>query len=145
MRLPHIVLTVALALLMGLAGAFIGRGVTQPNAAPESALHKVLHQDIKLDPDQRAKLDALNKEFAAQKATLEARLKADDAALAEAIAAEHGYGPRVAQAVEQTHHTMSDLQKLTLEHVFAMRTLLRPDQIAIYDAAVQRALIPPES
>jgi hypothetical protein len=35
---------------------------------------------------------------------------------------------------------MGQLQKETLEHIFAMRALLRPDQVAKFDAAVVKAL-----
>jgi hypothetical protein len=35
---------------------------------------------------------------------------------------------------------MGDLQKETLEHIFAMRAVLRPDQAAKFDDAVVKAL-----
>ena len=35
---------------------------------------------------------------------------------------------------------MGELQKETLEHIFAMRSLLRPDQAAKFDGAVVKAL-----
>jgi hypothetical protein len=35
---------------------------------------------------------------------------------------------------------MGDLQKLTLLYIFAMRALMRPDQVGKFDAAVTRAL-----
>ena len=63
--------------------------------------------------------------------------------LAAAIAAEHGYGPKVAQAVDRSHQVMGQLQKETLQHMFAMRAVLRPDQAAQFDAAVVRALTQP--
>ena len=60
--------------------------------------------------------------------------------LAEAIEAEHSYGPKVAAAVDRSHEAMGRLQKETLSHIFAMRQLLRPDQAARFDAAVTKAL-----
>ena len=65
------------------------------------------------------------------------------ARLAQAIAAEHGYGPKVAQAVDRSHHVMGMLQKETLKHIFAMRAVLRPDQAAQFDAAVVKTLTEP--
>ena len=59
---------------------------------------------------------------------------------AEAIEAEHGNGPRVAAAVDQSHAAMGELQKATLAHIFAMRQLLRPDQTSQFDDAVVKAL-----
>jgi nickel and cobalt resistance protein CnrR len=35
---------------------------------------------------------------------------------------------------------MGDLQKETLEHIFAMRAVLRPDQAAKFDQTVVKAL-----
>lgn len=62
------------------------------------------------------------------------------ALVGEAIAAEHEYGSRVSAAVEDTNDAMGDLQKATLEHVFAMRAILRPDQQAGFDAVVSKSL-----
>ena len=71
---------------------------------------------------------------------LEDRLKRSNALLGDAITAEHEYGPRVSAAVDDTHDAMGDLQKATLEHVFAMRAILRPDQQARFDAVVSKSL-----
>jgi len=38
---------------------------------------------------------------------------------------------------------MGELQKATLQHVFAMRAVLRPDQTARFDKAVVQALTSP--
>jgi len=42
--------------------------------------------------------------------------------------------------VDDTHDAMGDLQKATLEHVFAMRAILRPDQQARFDVVVSKSL-----
>ena len=75
-----------------------------------------------------------------QRRAFELELRANNARLAEAIEAEHGNGPRVAAAVDQSHAVMGELQKATLAHIFAMRQLLRPDQTAQFDQAVVKAL-----
>ncbi|MBU7579776.1 MAG: periplasmic heavy metal sensor [Porphyrobacter sp.] len=87
------------------------------------------------EPDEIDRINILN-------ATMLAMTRAV-AALAEAIAAEHEYGPRVSDAVDATHHAMGELQKATLEHVFAMRAILRPDQQARFDAVVEKSLAQP--
>jgi hypothetical protein len=71
---------------------------------------------------------------------LEAELRADNAWLAQAIRSEHGYGPQVSAAVDRSHQAMGALQKETLEHIFAMRAVLRPDQTVKFDDAVVKAL-----
>ncbi|MEO6361470.1 MAG: heavy metal resistance protein, partial [Sphingomicrobium sp.] len=40
---------------------------------------------------------------------------------------------------------MGELQKVTLQHTFDMRSVLRPDQAAKFDAAVTKALTAGES
>jgi hypothetical protein len=78
--------------------------------------------------------------FAVRRRALELEMRAENVRLAEAIAAEHGNGPRVTAAIDASHRTMGQLQKETLAHIFSMRDLLRPDQAAKFDAAVTRAL-----
>ena len=79
-------------------------------------------------------------DFKARRQSLEDELRAANALLAKAVAEEHVYGPRVAAAVDATHHAMGELQKATLEHVFEMRAILRPEQQARFDAAVDETL-----
>ena len=60
--------------------------------------------------------------------------------LASAIETEHGYGPQVSATIDHSHMVMGQLQKETLEHVFAMRALLNPAQAAQFDRVVVKAL-----
>ena len=133
-------LTIILALLAAMAGAFIGCRIMMPAATQGTEIHALLHRTIALDPDQEARINALEAGFAIKRAGLEAQLRRDNAALAVAIDHEHQNGPRVADAIDRSHHTMGALQKATLAHVFAMRRVLRPDQAAAFDRVVVRAL-----
>lgn len=133
------VLVVALAL----AGVWLGRMVQPASHQSGAELHALMHDGLELDDVQENSLAMLERDFAARRESLEARLRADNARLAEAIAAEHQYGPRVSAAVDATHMAMGELQKATLEHVFAMRAILRPDQQAKFDVAVAKSLAQP--
>jgi hypothetical protein len=53
---------------------------------------------------------------------------------------EHGYGPRVTVAIDETHRVMGELQKETLQHLFAMRAVLDREQTALFDKSVVKAL-----
>lgn len=140
MTARRLALVAVLVIALGAAGVWLGR-MLQPAAHHSGAeLHALMHEDLYLDTAQEARLGTLERDFAARRTALEARLKADNARLAAAIAAEHQYGPRVAAAVDATHMAMGDLQKATLEHVFAMRAILRPDQQARFDAAIAQSL-----
>lgn len=140
MSLRRVTLIAVIAFLAAGTGVFAAR-MLHPAASDAGAeLHALMHERLDLDAMQEQKLETIEAEFAKRRTNLEARLKADNARLAEAIAAEHVYGPRVSAAVDATHHSMGAVQKATLEHVFAMRAILRPDQQPQFDAVVDKAL-----
>ena len=139
----RLALIAILVIVLALVGVWLGRMI-QPTAHHSGAeLHALMHDGLELDNAQERSLAVLERDFAERREALEARLRADNARLAEAIAAEHQYGPRVSAAVDATHMAMGDLQKATLEHVFAMRAILRPDQQARFDAVVAESLAQP--
>lgn len=129
-----------LAFAAALAGVLIGRELFGGCRQAGNELHDVLHEQLDLDARQLARLEATEARFAVRRRAIELELRADNARLADAIEAEHGYGPQVQSAVDKSHVAMGELQKETLAHIFAMRQLLRPDQATKFDQAVVRAL-----
>ena len=123
-----------------IAGVWVGQLALAPKPAAHSDLHALLHDQLDLDATQHVKLDSLEAQFSVRRNALELEMRAGNARLAAAIEDEHGYGPKVSSAIDQSHMAMGELQKETLEHVFAMRGLLRPDQTAKFDEAVVKAL-----
>lgn len=138
--LRRTLLVALIAFVAAIAGVWVGRAALAPKPVADSELHSLLHDQLDLDPAQHAKLDALEAQFAVRRKSLELEMRADNAKLAAAIQAEHGYGPQVSGAIDQSHMAMGQLQKETLDHIFAMRGLLRPDQAAKFDGAVVKAL-----
>ncbi|MEP7221774.1 MAG: periplasmic heavy metal sensor [Novosphingobium sp.] len=142
-NLPRYLLVALIAFSAALAATWIARSMAASHAREGGELHGLMHEEMDLDADQKAKVKALEAQFAQRRQGLDARLQAANAQLAAAMASEHEYGPRVAEAVDASHMAMGDLQKATLAHVFAMRAVLRPDQAARFDAAVGKALTRP--
>lgn len=136
----RILLIALVAFIAAIAGVFIGRSVGDPRKASETELHAVLHKDLKLTSDQQAKIDAIEARFAVRRKALDLEMRAANARLAEAIEAEHGYGPKVTAAIDQSHIVMGALQKEALEHLFAMRGVLNRDQAKMFDSTVVKAL-----
>ena len=134
------IIIACVAFLAALAGVLIGRSLSDARPDGASALHELLHEDLALDQQQLARIEALEARFAARRAALQAELRADNARLAAAIEAEHGYGPRVTAEIDRSHRAMGELQKETLSHIFAMRAVLRPDQARRFDHSVVKAL-----
>ena len=133
-------LVALIAFTAAIAGVFAGRALLPQPSHTGAELHALLHEDFNLDAAQTSRLNKLELDFGVRKRALELELRADNARLAAAIEAEHGNGPKVAAAIDGSHTTMGELQKATLEHVFAMRSILRPEQTARFDAAVVKAL-----
>jgi len=129
-----------IAFLAAVAGVFVGRILVDAPRANETELHALLHRELKLSADQEKKIHLIEARFAARRDALELEMRAANIRLAQAIDAEHGYGPQVTQAIDETHEVMGDLQKETLQHLFAMRGVLDREQAAMFDKRVVKAL-----
>lgn len=136
----RVVLLAAIAFAAAIAGVVAGRIMLPAQSHTGAELHAVLHGDLDLDAAQQARIETIERSFAIRRRALELELRTDNAKLAAAIEAEHGFGPQVSASIDASHEAMGKLQKETLAHVFAMRAILRPAQTARFDAAVVKAL-----
>lgn len=139
-RLPRSLLIGIVAFAAGIGGVFLGRLAVDAPRASETELHALLHDELALSADQKVRIDRIEAEFAGRREARELEMRAANIRLAQAIAAEHGYGPGVTKAIDDTHGIMGELQKETLQHLFAMRGVLNPDQAAMFDKSVVKAL-----
>ena len=133
-----VLVTIVVAFIAGLGGVWAGKLIFDP-ATPN--MHEVIHRDLDLTPDQVQRIEALEREFAGKRQTLELEMRAANADLAAALREEHGYGPGVTAAVQRFHHAMGELQSETLRHVFAMREIMTPNQRIRFDNIVAGALV----
>ena len=140
-----LLLIAIVAFLASLCGVFAARHFFAAERQSETEVHKLLHENLKLSPEQHAKIEALEKQHAIRKRAMELEMRAANARLAAAIDAEHGYGTQVTAAVDHIHHVMGEMQKETLQHLFAMRSTLTPVQARTFDATVTKALTGPEN
>ncbi|WRH76753.1 MAG: periplasmic heavy metal sensor [Sphingobium sp.] len=136
----RLTLIALIAFAAAVAGVYVARTFSDQPRKSESELHAFLHNELKLDTAQEAKIEAIEARFAVRKKALELDMRAANARLAEAIEAEHGYGPKVTAAVDHVHHVMGEMQKSTLEHLFEMRAVMNPDQARRFDKTVVKAL-----
>ncbi|SEN52156.1 Heavy-metal resistance [Sphingomonas gellani] len=130
----------AVVFLAALCGVWAGRMLLPAPKDQSVAIHDFVHDRLDLDDGQKQRLHAMEQRFAIRRAALEATMRQENAQLAAAIRTEHRIGPGVSAAVDASHRTMGTLQKETLAHIFAMRSLLRPQQAAKFDAAITGAL-----
>lgn len=133
-----LLVTLALALLAGAAGALIGLNL---QAAPDqTALHDRLHDQLDLSAAQEHSFEAEEAAFAERKRAFARRIGAENAALATAIRTTGRDGPEVQRAIDRIHDVLGDHQRETVTHVFRMRSALTPAQAERFDAIVTEAL-----
>jgi Spy/CpxP family protein refolding chaperone len=139
MSLRGLLVTAAVVFVAGLGGVWVGTKIFEQ---PHHGMHEVLHERLNLTSEQNARIETLEREFVAQRETLELEMRAANAELAAAIREEHAFGPRVSAAVEHFHDAMGRLQTETIRHTFAMREVLDSEQQAVFDDVVVDALTP---
>ena len=92
--------------------------------ADEVTSHEWLHHELNLTDAQLKALEPVEAKFGDRQRQLAAALHEANLQLARVMAEDKAYTPRVTAAVEHVHHCMGDLQKASIEHVFAMRAVL---------------------
>lgn len=137
------VLVAVLSAAIALAASHFARGLLPTKHGSE--LHQLMHDRLDLTAAQQAKIDQLEEDFSNTRTALDAQLRESNLALARAIEAEQKIGPKVSAAVDASHMAMGDLQKATLAHVFAMRSVLTPSQQTVFDREIARALTSPNN
>lgn len=131
--------TLALALLAGVAGAAIGLR-TQFSETGGLSLHDRLHGELGLRADQERSFEAEEAAFAVRKRAFARNIGAANARLAAAIHATGRDGPQVQRAIDRVHAVLGDHQKETVAHIFRMRGVLTPAQTVRFDEIVTEAL-----
>jgi Spy/CpxP family protein refolding chaperone len=135
-----IALTLVLSVLAAALGAWGGAQYVMHQMRPETPLHELVHQKLRLTPDQQHRILGLERQHEARREALQAEMRAANLDLAQAIQAQHAYTPQVQAAIDRFHHAMGALQKETILHVLAMRTVLTPAQAAQFDQTVAKSL-----
>lgn len=120
------------AMVVGVAAvsALVTRQFVERPPESQEALHRWLHERLDLTPDQKESLKKIEDRFAVEEQRLRDDLAQANRDLAVAISEDGSYTPRVSAAVERVHLQMGELQKLSIEHLFEMTTVLSPEQSA---------------
>jgi Spy/CpxP family protein refolding chaperone len=99
-----------------------------------------LHHRLGLTAEQEKRIAVLESNYATIRKSSEAEMRAANAALAQAFHEDHAYTPKVQAAIDRFHHAMAELQKQTMIHIAAMRSVLTPAQAAQFDETIVKAL-----
>jgi Spy/CpxP family protein refolding chaperone len=141
----NLLITVFLAGLAAFVGARLGAGHLQPEA-PRSRLllrdtvYQMVHQNLKLTPDQLRRIDQIEERYAHQRNTLRAQIGSANGELGEALANEMALGTAAQRALEHLQGSMGELQKQTILYVLEVRSVLTPQQQQVLDQKVFESL-----
>lgn len=95
--------------------------------APEDA-HAWVHRQLDITPAQEQAIEAVEHRFTLRKRDLMERIRLGNMELGQAMLEAKAQSPQVAAAVRSIHAAQAELQQATIDHVFEMRSELRPDQ-----------------
>ena len=133
-------ITIILAAAAGTVGVWLGGQLLAKGSAAGNSLHAMVHEELSLSSDQENRLHDIERSFADRRQALEGEMRKANAELAAAIRASETAGPEVEAAVHHFHDAMGALQTETIEHVFAMRKVLTPEQRKRFDDKIAQAL-----
>ena len=127
--MKKVALFLAVIAAVAAIACYLTMRVSQPQAtADDLASHEWLHRELKLTEAQEQALEPIERSFREKQRKLADALREANRDLARIMAEDKAYTPRVTAAVEHVHHRMGELQKVSIEHVFAMRAVLTPAQ-----------------
>jgi hypothetical protein len=133
-------LTLVLSVLGAALGAWGGAQYVSQRMRGPMPLHELVHEKLHLSAEQEGRIAAIEREHAARRQALEAEMRAANAELARAFQEQHAYTPQVQAAIDRFHKAMGALQKETIVHALAMRSVLTSAQAAKFADTVVRSL-----
>jgi Spy/CpxP family protein refolding chaperone len=135
-----LVLTLVLSGIGAGMGAWGGAQYVLHRMHRPTPLHELVHEKLHLSADQDRRIAGMERDHAARRQALEAEMRAANAELARAFQEQHADTPQVEAAIDRFHRAMGALQKETIVHVLAMRSVLTPEQTTRFDDTVVRSL-----
>lgn len=94
----------------------------------EPDFHAWMHAHLDITPEQHEKLEPIEAEFEEQRTHLRSEIRLAGLAVAEAIGGASVDDAELQAALARLNKAQGELQRLTLDHFFAMKRYLRPAQ-----------------
>lgn len=135
----YLALSLVLAVLAGVFAAWCATHYFSP-AAAEPSLNRIIHHELDLSAEQRARVAEIEARYTAQRQAREREMRAANTRLAGAIEANHQLDDNVRAAINDFHHAMGELQLETIRYVLDVRDTLDEEQRAHFDATVTASL-----
>lgn len=133
-------LTLVLSVLVAALGVWGGAEYVKRQMQRPTPLHQLVHEKLNLTAEQKVRLEGIERDHEIKRQLMEAEMRAANAELARAFQQQHAYTPEMQAAIDRFHHAMGELQKETMVHTLAMRSVLTPQQTAKFDDTVVQSL-----
>src|SRR3981081_1510036 len=114
--------------LVAAAACYVSARLFGPLRRSTVECHEWIHKQLDITPSEQKGLEPIETRFAERKRNLMDEIRSENKDLTTAIKQDKTDSPRVSAAVEKIHHAQGKLQEATLEHVFEMKEVLRPEQ-----------------
>ena len=111
-------------------------GMSMASSTP----HDWLHDQLQLTSEQKKALEPIEARFHENYERANTQLLEANRELARTLGQTKEFSPEVDAAIEKVHHRMGELQKLSIQHIFEMKTVLTPEQIERLLHYAQQAL-----
>ncbi len=90
--------------------------------------HMSIHKQLHITPEQDKSLHAIERRYAERRAQLTQTIRQANTELANVILEDKAASARVNTAIRKIHTAQGELQMVTIQHVFEMKTILTPKQ-----------------
>jgi len=140
MEFRRLALTLLLVVAAAIGGAWIGGRIFAPKPSTHADFHEQLYNVLDLSPEQRKKIEALERINSKEETYQREALRIANRNLANLLEHEDAYNESVEAAIEEVHTAMSGLQVLTIKHLYDMREILTPEQRTEFDRLVAGTL-----
>ena len=128
------------AAVIGAAAAAGGSWLARHTHHRTENLHDVIHRRFALTKEEHARLEASEARYDQRRAQIEADIRAANARLAATIRQDPELSPEAVAASTAIETSAAELQRVTLQHIFEMRTALDPQHRGAYDTVLVDAL-----
>lgn len=121
----------ATVLLAGATAYVVSQTVPPPvaSAEPESAdFHQWMHDRLEITAEQHEALAPYESAFEADRERLRVEITEAGRELAKAVRGGRRESPEIEAALTRLNAAQAELQRVTLDHFFAMKAHLEPDQ-----------------
>jgi len=140
----NLLITVAVALVAGGIGGWMGAQSALENDAQtlplRQTVHEIVRRDLNLTPDQSKEVQAIESKYYDQRVALRQKVAGANRELADALMADMAFGREAQQASNHVEQGLGQLQRATILYVLEVRDVLTPEQQTVYDRKVREVL-----